>query len=295
MILIAVDAHSKWPEAHLMTTTTTSKTIVILREMFARYGLPRQIVTDNGPQFISQEFQKFMGVNGIKHIRCSPFHPASNGAAERVVQTIKKALRTAHLAGDSMEHALATFLLRYRTTPHATTGVPPCTLMFGRDLRTRLHLVAPKVEEHVRDQQARQKTYHDKQSHTREFHIGQNVWARNLPEGPRWLQAREQRGPVSYLVQLPNGDYWRRHVDMLRAGWDPQPADESPEPDELSESSDTVDSTPPSSIELTAPTTGADTSGINASETLQDQASGGSRYPSRYRRPPDILYETLQN
>ena len=190
MSLIAVDAHSKWPEAHLMSTTTTFKTIVTLREMFARYGLPKQIVTDNGPQFISEEFRKFMGVNGIKHIRCSPYHPASNGAAERAVQTIKKALRTAHLAGYSMEHALATFLLRYRTTPHATTGVPPCTLMFSRDLRTQLHLVAPKVEEHVRDQQARQKTYHDKRSHTCEFRIGQNVWARNLREGPRWLQAR---------------------------------------------------------------------------------------------------------
>ena len=108
----------------------------------------------------------------------------------------------------------------------------------------------PKVEEHVRDQQARQKTYHDKRSHTREFCIGQNVWARNLREGPRWLQAHitEQRGPVSYLVKIPNRDCWRRHVDMLRAGCEPQPTDESPEPDELSESSETVKSAPPWSI-----------------------------------------------
>ena len=68
---------------------------------------------------------------------------------------------------------------------------------------------------------------------------------------------------------------------MLRAGWEPQPTDMSPEPDELSKSSDTADSTTHSSIVLTAPTTGADTSEKNASETLQDQASGGSHYPSR--------------
>ena len=82
---------------------------------------------------------------------------------------------------------------------------------------------------------------------------------------------------------------------MLRAGCEPQPTDESPEPDELSESSETVKSTPPWSIELAAPTTGADTSEMNASETSQDQASGGLRYPSRNRRSPDRLYGTLQN
>ena len=58
--LLAVDAHSKWGEVFEMTSTTTSKTIGILRQLFAAYGLPQQLVTDNGPQFTSEEFAVFL-------------------------------------------------------------------------------------------------------------------------------------------------------------------------------------------------------------------------------------------
>ena len=63
---IIVDAHSKWPEVFEMTSTTTLKTIDILRQVFAAYGLPDQLVSDNGPQFSSEEFQLFLKCNGIK-------------------------------------------------------------------------------------------------------------------------------------------------------------------------------------------------------------------------------------
>ena len=82
--------------------------------MFAAHGLPQQLVSDNGPQFISDEFAAFMKSNGIKHIRCAPYHPASNGAVERLVQTFKKAMKTS----TDTSFALASFLLSYRTTPH---------------------------------------------------------------------------------------------------------------------------------------------------------------------------------
>ena len=90
MFLLAVDAHSKWPEVIEMSNTTSSKTTDELRRLFATYGLPEQLVTDNGPQFVSQEFSSFMKSNGIKHIKTSPYHPASNGAVERFVQTLKR-------------------------------------------------------------------------------------------------------------------------------------------------------------------------------------------------------------
>ena len=63
--LVAVDAHSKWPEVEIMTSTTASKTIDVLRRMFAAHGLPEQIVSDNGPQFVSEEFAAFMRANKI--------------------------------------------------------------------------------------------------------------------------------------------------------------------------------------------------------------------------------------
>ena len=96
--------------------------------MFARFGIPEQLVLDNGPQFQSDEFKQIMTTNGIKHIRSFPYHPASNGAVERMAQTLKLALKADHKRGVSLEKSLAKFLLHYRRTPHVTTGVSPCTL-----------------------------------------------------------------------------------------------------------------------------------------------------------------------
>ena len=96
MLLIIVDAHSKWPEVCVMDSTTSAKTIVALREVFARFGLPKQLVSDNGPQFTSVEFNQFLKTNGVKHIRSAPYHPATNGAAERLVQTVKRSLKAGH-------------------------------------------------------------------------------------------------------------------------------------------------------------------------------------------------------
>ena len=58
-----------------------------LSKLFISYALSEQMVTDNGPQFISEEFAIFVKVNGVKHIKSSPYHPATNGALERLVQT----------------------------------------------------------------------------------------------------------------------------------------------------------------------------------------------------------------
>ena len=87
MFMIIVDAHSKWLEVVPLSTTTTEKTLYVLCSMIARHKLPAQLVTDNGPQFISSEFETFMKENGIKHIGTSPYHPASNGEAERCSNT----------------------------------------------------------------------------------------------------------------------------------------------------------------------------------------------------------------
>ena len=106
MFLLAVDAHSKWPEVHIMKDTTTTKTIDVLRNIFSSYGIPEQLVTDNGPQFISDDFAMFVRMNGIKHIRCAPYHPATNGLVERFVQIVEGCPQSKFEAGKSVSPAL---------------------------------------------------------------------------------------------------------------------------------------------------------------------------------------------
>ena len=116
MFLIVVDAHSTWLEIEKMDTMTSTKTIEKLQNLFARYGVPSQLVSDNGPQFKSEEFKMFLKRNGIKHLTSAPYHPASNGLAERCVQSFKSAMKS-ETDVKPLNIKLATFLLAYRNTP----------------------------------------------------------------------------------------------------------------------------------------------------------------------------------
>ncbi|UYV79768.1 K02A2.6-like [Cordylochernes scorpioides] len=93
LYLIVVDACTKWIEAIPVPNTSTRETIEQLRCLFARFGIPRTLVSDNGTGFTSEEFRQFMTRNGIRQLRTAPFHPSSNGLAERAVQTIKTGLK----------------------------------------------------------------------------------------------------------------------------------------------------------------------------------------------------------
>ena len=73
---------------------TSTKSIQALRTIFTRWGLPEQIVSDNGSQFTNTEFQKFCKVNGVQHIPVAAYHPRSNGEAEHFVKSLKHELKT---------------------------------------------------------------------------------------------------------------------------------------------------------------------------------------------------------
>ncbi|XP_049267997.1 uncharacterized protein K02A2.6-like [Rhipicephalus sanguineus] len=92
-LLIVIDAFSKWIEAMPISTPSAEATIPCLRVMFATHGLPDVVVSDNGPAFVSEEFKNFLHRNGIKQVLTPPYHPASNGAAERAVECIKSKLK----------------------------------------------------------------------------------------------------------------------------------------------------------------------------------------------------------
>ncbi len=133
MFFVVIDAHSKWLEVVPMGTCSASTTIQALRTLFSKFGIPESIVSDNGPQFVAHEFELFCKSNGIKHIRVTPFHPSSNGLAERAVRIFKEGI--AKQAQCTLSDQLARLLFEYRRTPHTTTGVSPTELIFGRPLR----------------------------------------------------------------------------------------------------------------------------------------------------------------
>ena len=114
-------------------------------------------MSDNGPQFFAEEFSTFLRLNGVKHIKCAPYHPASNGAAERLIQTMKKSLKAGFSQGIHIEQSLMKFLMQYRITPHANTGVSPSSLFLGHEMRTRLELLHPDISVRVQAKQCAQK------------------------------------------------------------------------------------------------------------------------------------------
>ena len=99
-----------WVEVMMMKSTTENRTIEELKDIFARYGLPLHLVSDNDPQFTSEEFIKFMKANGIRHIRTAVKHPASNGEAEWFVQTFKRAFKAGKMDPGNFRQKLAQFL-----------------------------------------------------------------------------------------------------------------------------------------------------------------------------------------
>ena len=134
MFLVVVDAHRKWPEVIPVSSTTSSSTIEVLhvRDLFARFGIPEQIISNNGAQFVSEEFQVFVRSNGIRHVTSAPYHPDTNGLAERAIQTFKQALCSMYQSSNPMKEKLAKFPITYRNTPHSTTSVSPAQLLLGR-------------------------------------------------------------------------------------------------------------------------------------------------------------------
>ena len=146
--LVLVDAHSKWMEVLIVPSTSTSCTIQKLRGIFATHGLPETLVSDNATCFTSSEFKEFVTRNGIRHITSAPYLPATNGLAERAVQTFKSALKKTSVA--EIETQLSRFLFRYRNTPHSTTGTSPAELLLGRRPRSLLTLMQPNTS--TRDQ-----------------------------------------------------------------------------------------------------------------------------------------------
>lgn len=211
--LIVVDAYSKWPEIFPTRQTTTKATINLFRSLFANKGMPELLVTDNGPQFKSADFSQFCSENGVRHITTAPFHPQSNGQAERFVDTFKRAVRKIQEGEGTIKQALDIFLLTYRTTPNrnAPDGKSPAEAMYNRPLRTSMDLLRAPSEPVANQTNS---------SNPRSFAPKDTVYAKVYAKN-KWTWALgivvEKVGKVMYNIWVNNRKMIRSHINQLRA------------------------------------------------------------------------------
>ena len=268
MILILIDVHSKWIKAICTRNAMSSAVIEELRSLFAQFGLPETLVTDNGTCFVSAEFEAFLADNGIKHLTSAPYHPASNSLAEHTVQIIKKGLRK--ITQGSMRTRLAKIPFTNPLTPQSTTGISPSKLLLGCHPRSRLDLLKPNTAERVESNQQKQKDRHNQRSRERNFAVGDDVFVRNYHQGDQWLSAtiEQKTGPVSYKVKLEKGKVRRCHQDQIR-----NRSVELPQylPSE-SDMSDIVTPTTPTAVPLTTATEPSNSGSIIATSELSTNA-----------------------
>lgn len=196
-LFVVVDYYSRYVEVDIMKKTTSDKIVKSLHRMFATHGLPLQIVTDNGPQFISSEFEDFMEQEDIEHRRVTPLWPQANGEVERQNRSILKRLKIAQIEKRNWRDELSDYLTMYRTTPHSTTGISPSEMLFKRKLRTRLPMLdtmlydPDDMDQEVRDHDAEKKgmaKYNaDKTRHAKESEIteGDTVFLKQQAEHKR--------------------------------------------------------------------------------------------------------------
>ena len=217
LFLVVIDSYSKWMDVIRVSSTSSQVTIKSLRDVFATHGLPKHIVSDNGTAFTSAEFKECISRNGIKHSTSAPFHPASNGLAEKAVQIFKNALKKMNTMKMNIDTKIARFLFKYRTTPHTTTGSAPCELLMGRRLRSNFDAMHPNLHDRVGSKQAHQKQYHDAHERDRKFDQGDHVYCRNFARGSKWIPGTIESvtGPLSYLVRLSDDRLVRRHQDQI--------------------------------------------------------------------------------
>lgn len=233
--LILVDSSSKWVEIFHMRSTTSEKTIEKLRSCFAAFGLPHTVVTDGGPQFTSSEFNEFLKANGVNHVLTPPYHPASNGLAERMVQTVKESFLKQLLHDQknspnrTIQHKIDSFLFVYRNTPHSITGCSPSEILFKKKPRTPLTLLKPHLVGEMEKKQLENKSKADcRRGRERAFEVGDKIFVRTVrQEKLNWLPGVVIRriSPVTYVVKEGKRNRFV-HADHLKKNFTKEEPDE---------------------------------------------------------------------
>ena len=253
-VLVICDYATRYPEAIPLRHIDAEHVAEELVTVFARVGVPREILTDQGSNFTSQLLREVYNLLQVHAIRTSPYHPQTDGLVERFNQTLKQMLRKAATEeGKDWDKLLPYLLFAYREVPQASTGFSPFELLYGRQVRgpldvlkesweadkrssesvvsyvlsvqEKLAKMSALVGENLEKVQQNQKKWYDRHARDREFQPGELVLVL-LPSSTSKLQAQWQgpypvvrrTGAVNYEVNMFDTRKRRRvfHVNMLR-------------------------------------------------------------------------------
>lgn len=212
--LICIDYYSKYPEISNLCKNLTAENIINkLKSIFARHGIPKIVVSDSGPQFISAEFQKFSNDWDFKSIAVSPHHQQSNGLAERNIQTVKKMIKKCHETKEDIYLAL----LSFRNTPILNNTYSPSQILMSRYLRDNLpsndKKLMPnvvnkfKLEQQINQSQKISENSYNKNVRFRdELDENEIVWYQFKPKGV-WYKGKivEKVRDRTYKILRENG------------------------------------------------------------------------------------------
>ena len=178
-LLTIIDYYSRYPEAFVLKSGTAQEIMCKLRETFARFGLPRAVVSDNGTVFVSREISSFFSHLGVNHIRTSNYHPESNGTVERFHSTLKSRInRIMHERGVEFECAMDKALYDIRSTPNAMTGTTPFQRFFNRPMQTKLTALTDSPKATVAPSRNVSKEYERLRGRIRTYQAGDLVFYR---------------------------------------------------------------------------------------------------------------------
>ena len=179
-ILGIIDSCSRWPELHIIRSTTSATITSKLNKTFTIHGFPEEIVTDNAPNLKSVDIADYCEHYAIQHTKVCPYWPQGNAEIERFYRTLGKAIKTMHVEGKDWKTSLDYFLFQYRSTPHSTTKESPAKLLMGRELRGKLPLLTQRDSTALRKaktrdniQKQKSKQYFDKRFKAKSSQIQQ--------------------------------------------------------------------------------------------------------------------------
>ena len=167
------------------------------------------------------------------------------------------------MSQDTVREKLIKFLFKYRITPHSTTGIPPAELLMGRRLRSRLDLLQPSLTSKVQQSQMTQKQNHDTKKPYCQFAEGDLVYAENFSTNrdKKWLPGKVimVTGPLSYVIELSDGNTVRRHVDHIKTRENSHDEVQSPGHDDTNWDYVNTDSSQSKEASMAGPTTDSST------------------------------------